>query len=102
MANSGSGGVVQCFVPLDRQTTIDLITSYGGASSHWCKKFPLAVLRTLLHAPRQLLGKSGTRPSCLLRRFISKDGAQIAKKDFLKGFGNLVVGNGKGLSQRFP
>ncbi|GBO24689.1 hypothetical protein AVEN_261185-1, partial [Araneus ventricosus] len=27
---------------------------------------------------------------------------QIAKKACLKGFGNLVVGMGKGLSQRFP
>ncbi|GBO02291.1 hypothetical protein AVEN_28776-1, partial [Araneus ventricosus] len=34
-----------------------------------------------------------------LRRTTS---AQIAKKTCLKGFGNLVVGKDKGLSQRFP
>ncbi|GBN24121.1 hypothetical protein AVEN_214399-1 [Araneus ventricosus] len=28
--------------------------------------------------------------------------AHTAKKACLKGFGNLVVGKGKGLSQRFP
>ncbi|GBN08832.1 hypothetical protein AVEN_267215-1 [Araneus ventricosus] len=66
MANSGSGGVVQCFGPLDRQTSLASITSYGGTSSHWCTKLPLTVLRTLLHASRQLLGKSGTRPVFLL------------------------------------
>ncbi|GBN17026.1 hypothetical protein AVEN_109521-1 [Araneus ventricosus] len=33
---------------------------------------------------------------------ILKIPSQIAKKACLKGFGNLVVGKGKGLSQRFP
>ncbi|GBO08792.1 hypothetical protein AVEN_104567-1 [Araneus ventricosus] len=33
-----------------------------GMSSHWCTKLPLTVLRTLLHASRQLLGKSETCP----------------------------------------
>ncbi|GBO01635.1 hypothetical protein AVEN_4459-1 [Araneus ventricosus] len=28
--------------------------------------------------------------------------SQVAKKAGLKGFGNLVLGKGKGLSQRFP
>ncbi|GBN06177.1 hypothetical protein AVEN_160252-1 [Araneus ventricosus] len=62
MANSGSGGMFQCFGPLDRQTSLALITFYGGTSSHWCTKLPLTVLRTLLLASLQLLGKSGTRP----------------------------------------
>ncbi|GBN96719.1 hypothetical protein AVEN_147701-1 [Araneus ventricosus] len=62
MANSGSGGVVQWFGPLDHQTSLALITSYGGTSSHWYTKLSLTVLRTLLQASRQLLGKSGTRP----------------------------------------
>ncbi|GBO12356.1 hypothetical protein AVEN_263528-1 [Araneus ventricosus] len=30
------------------------------------------------------------------------DFSQIAKKACLKGFGNLIVSKGKGLSQRFP
>ncbi|GBM22912.1 hypothetical protein AVEN_136337-1 [Araneus ventricosus] len=57
IANSGSGGVVQCFGPLDRHTPLALVTSYGGTSSHWCTKLPLTVLRTLLHASRQLAGE---------------------------------------------
>ncbi|GBM93079.1 hypothetical protein AVEN_2351-1 [Araneus ventricosus] len=62
LANSGSGGVVQCFGLPHRQTSLALITSYGGKSSHWCTKLPLTVLRTLLYASWQMLGKSGTRP----------------------------------------
>ncbi|GBM32012.1 hypothetical protein AVEN_161806-1 [Araneus ventricosus] len=46
----GRGGPV--LWPLDRQTSLALITSYGGTSSHWCTKLPLTVLRTLLHASR--------------------------------------------------
>ncbi|GBN61317.1 hypothetical protein AVEN_267106-1 [Araneus ventricosus] len=33
-----------------------------GTSSNWCTKLPLTALGTLLHASRQLLGKSGKRP----------------------------------------
>ncbi|GBO35142.1 hypothetical protein AVEN_2733-1 [Araneus ventricosus] len=62
MSNSGSGGVVQSLGPLDRQTSLALITSYGSTSRHWCTKLPPAVLGTLLHASRQLLGKSNTSP----------------------------------------
>ena len=49
------------YVP-DWQILLALITSYGGTSSHWSTKLPLTVLRTLLHALRQLLGKSWSRP----------------------------------------
>ncbi|GBO41600.1 hypothetical protein AVEN_174495-1 [Araneus ventricosus] len=41
MANSGSGGVVQCFGPLDRQTSLALTTSYGGYVKSLVYKTPV-------------------------------------------------------------
>ncbi|GBL68080.1 hypothetical protein AVEN_224855-1 [Araneus ventricosus] len=56
----GRGGTVLCPARSPDRTCLDYFL--WCTSSNWCTKLPLTVLRTLLHASRQLLGKSGTRP----------------------------------------
>ncbi|GBM30563.1 hypothetical protein AVEN_27602-1 [Araneus ventricosus] len=62
MANSGSGGVFQCFGPLDRQTSLALITSYGGYVKSLVYEAPVNSAEDLVACIAAAAGKSGTRP----------------------------------------